>query len=77
MIRIKDIYNLVMESKEHHELRDKMCADRRMMLYLESLGAKEDEYESVLNTLEDEVEYQGFVYGFMAAMDLIAVRKCY
>ena len=77
MIGIRDIYNLVMESGEHHELHGMVCADRKMTLFLESLGAKEDDYESLLNTLEGETEYQGFVYGFMVAMDLIEARKHY
>lgn len=75
VISVKDIYNLVMESDEHHELRGKVCADRKMMMFLESLGVKEEEYETVLNTLEEETEYQGFVHGFRAAMDLIRVNK--
>lgn len=75
VVSVKDIYNVVMESGEHHELRGKVCADRKMMLFLESLGVKEEEYETILNTLEEEAEYQGFVYGFRAAMDLIRVNK--
>lgn len=77
VIGIRDIYNLVMESGKHHEFHDKSFASRRLMLFIESLGVAEDDYEDLLNTLEDEAEYQGFVYGFIAAMDLIDVRKCY
>ena len=77
VIGIRDVYNLVMESGKHHEFHDKSFASRRLMLFIESLGVAEDDYEDLLNTLEDEAEYQGFVYGFIAAMDLIDVRKCY
>lgn len=77
MIEIRDVYNIVMESGKHHELRGKRCADKRMVLFFESLGIKEDNYEELLNTLEEEAEYQGFVYGFIAALDLMDVRKGY
>ena len=77
VIGIRDVYNIVMESGKHHELHDKRCADKRMVLFFESLGVKEDDYEELLNTLEDEAEYQGFVYGFIAAMDLAGIGKDY
>ena len=70
MIEIREIYNLVMESGKHHELHSKSFASRRLMLYIESLGVTEDDYEDLLNTLEDEAEYQGFIYGFKTAMKL-------
>lgn len=75
MIEVRDIYNLVMECGKHHEFSGKSIASRNLMSYIESLGVKESDYEDLLNILEDETEYQGFIYGFITAMDLIDVRK--
>lgn len=76
MIEIRDIYNLITESAMYQEFRDKSSARRRLMLFIENLGT-EDDYEDLLNMLEVEAEYQGFVYGFIAAMDLMDSRKSY
>ena len=77
MIEFRDIYNIGIESNNHHDFHGKSIARKGLMRFIASLDESENDYEDVISILEDEAEYQGFVYGFIVAMDLLNNRCQY